>query len=140
MLLLKTLVITFLLIPFVPLQAVLNDSAITVRLQQAVDANCDGIHDNAFSSTDLFIILPQQCVIYKISVHNLSSQSVSDVLLTGKIPQYAQLKPNGTFIYKNGKLQSATIYQSVNSIQVKARLITLAPSETIDMIYSVLIN
>jgi hypothetical protein len=140
MLLLKTLVIAFLLIPFAPLQAAVSDPAITVRLQQAVDANCDGIRDSAFSSSGLFTILPQQCVIYKISAHNFSSQSLSNILLTGKIPQYTQLKPNSIFVYKNGKLRSAAIYQSANSAQVKAKLTTLAPSETIDMIYSVLIH
>ena len=140
MLLIKTLIIAFLLMPITPIQAETSKSAITLRLQQAVDANCDGISDSAFSSSSQLTILPQQCVNYKITAKNSSHQSLANIILTGKIPQYTQLKPNSIFVYENGKLRPVVAYQSNNSAQVKAELTTLAPLKTIEMTYSVLIN
>ena len=141
MFIIKALVIAVLLIPLTPIQATDSESAITVHLQQAVDANCDGVSDSAFSSSgNKFTILPQQCVIYKITAQNLSNQYLTNITLTGNIPQYTQLQPNSISVYENEKLRPAVAYQSVNSAQVKAEQMTLAPFKTLNMIYSILIN
>lgn len=139
--LIKTFIIALLLMPFASIQAA-SESALSLRLQQAVDANCDGISDNAFlsKSSDQFIILPQQCVIYKITAQNSSNQQLTHIILTGKIPQYTLLKPNSISVYENGKSRPAVAYQSSDSAQVKAELTTLAPFKSIVMTYSVLIN
>lgn len=137
--LIKTFIIALLLMPFASIQAA-SESALSVRLQQAVDANCDGISDNAFSLDNQFIILPQQCVIYKITAQNSSNQHLTHIILTGKIPQYTLLKPNSISVYENGKSRPAVAYQSSDSAQVKAELTTLAPFKSIVMTYSVLIN
>ncbi|HFC92707.1 MAG TPA: hypothetical protein ENJ51_07830 [Leucothrix mucor] len=141
--LIKTFIIVALLMPFASIQAqAASESALSVRLQQAVDANCDGVSDNAFSSkpSSQFIILPQQCLIYKITAQNHSNQPLTNIILTGKIPQYTQLKPNSIFVYENEKLSPVVAYQSSDSPQVKAELTTLAPFKSIVIIYSVLIH
>ena len=136
----RTFIITALFILFSPIQAVASEAALSVKLQQAVDANCDGISDNAFSSDRSFTALPQQCVNYKITAQNHSSQALSRIILTGKIPPYTQLKPNSLSAYEKGTSKSIVTYQSANSAQVKAELTTLAPFKTIVMVYSVRIN
>ncbi len=137
--LIKTFIVAVLLMPFASIQAA-SEPALSVRLQQAVDANCDGISDNAFSSDSQFIILPQQCVIYKITAQNHSNQHLTNIILTGKVPQYTKLKPNSISVYENGKLRPTVAYQSSDSAQVKAKLTTLAPFKSMVIIYSVLIN
>ncbi|MCK5809694.1 MAG: hypothetical protein KAH00_01330 [Cocleimonas sp.] len=138
--LIRTFIMMALFMLFSPIQAVSSESALSVRLQQAVDANCDGISDHPFSSDGPFIILPQQCVNYKITAENHSNQALSSIILTGKIPPYTQLKPNSLFVYEKGTSRPAVTSQSVNSAQVKAELTTLAPLKTMVMVYSVLIN
>jgi uncharacterized repeat protein (TIGR01451 family) len=138
--LIRTFIITALFILFSPLQIVASESVLAVHLQQAVDANCDGISENAFSSDSAFRVLPQQCVNYKITAQNHSNQALSTIILTGKIPPYTQLKPNSLSAYEKGTSRPAVTYQSANSAQVKAELATLAPFKTMVMVYSVQIN
>ena len=128
-----------LLMPFASIQAA-SEAALSVRLQQAIDTNCDGISDNAFSSkpSSQFIILPQQCVIYKITAQNHSNQHLTNIILTGKIPQYTQLKPNSISIYENGKLRPVLAYQNSDLTQITTKLTTLAPFKSVIVIYSVL--
>lgn len=138
--LIKNLIIAVLLMSFCTIQAVNSDSAMVVQLQQAVDADCDGTSDSAFSSNSHFTILPQQCVLYKITAKNNSNQPLTNIILTGKIPQYTQLKPNSIFAYEKGKSRLVVAYQDTNSAQVQAELTTLEPLKTIVLTYSVLIH
>jgi len=64
-----------------------------VRLvkEQALDANCDGTEDGAFTQA-LMAAKPAECIVYRITATNEGSQAVTGVVLYDAIPTYTTLQ------------------------------------------------
>ena len=141
MLITKTLLLIFFLMSFAPLQASSVDSkkSLKIQLYQAIDANCDGVIDHDYGFNKPLSVLPQQCVIYKIEAKNISSKNLSNLTITGNIPSYTQLKADSISVYKEGKLRSMVVYQSLDSTKINTKLVTLASLKTMTMFYSVVV-
>ncbi len=141
MLIIKTLLVIFLLMSFAPLQAAFVDTkkSLKIQLYQAIDANCDGVIDYHYVFNKPLSVLPQQCVIYKIEAQNISSKNLTNLMITGNIPLYTQLKAESISVDKEGKLRPMVVYQSPDSRKINTKLATLAPLKTITMFYSVMV-
>ena len=141
MLIIKTLLLIFLLMSFVPLQASSTETKnlLTLQLYQAIDANCDGVIDHDYVFNIHLSVLPQQCVMYKIRAQNTSAKKFSNLIITGNIPPYTHLKENSISVYKEGKLRSMLVYQSLDSTKINTKIATLASLKTITMFYSVVV-
>jgi len=137
----KALLIALLLTPLSTLQASYRKTGhLPIQLQQAKDANCDGIMDTPYATNKALSILPNQCVMYKITAKNNTKNLLNELTITGNIPIYTQLKTGSSVVYKNGKLQPNVTFHSLDSAQINARVIKLAPLKTITMFYSVRVN
>jgi trimeric autotransporter adhesin len=69
-----------------------------LRLQkdQALDANCDGVADGAFSQADIAAAKPGACVIYRITATNQGSADVTSVKISDATPAYTAYIAPGT--------------------------------------------
>ncbi len=61
---------------------------IEIKLQQAVDGNCDGI---VSESSERKFAIPGACILYTITATNHGNEAVFNITLSGKIPQYTKL-------------------------------------------------
>lgn len=64
-----------------------NSSDVAIRKQQALDANCDGIPETAFTHA-LFTAEPGQCVIYQLIATNTGAEQVHNVRIQDASPAY----------------------------------------------------
>ncbi len=134
----NTLLTASIFIFFIFTQAAMAKSdLVSLQLQQAVDANCDGIIDSPYSTNNNLSLLPKQCIMYKVTAKNTSQQTLKELVITGKIPPYTQLKEHSIFVYQDDKLELNVIYQDLNSAQINAKLTKLLPLKTITLFYSV---
>jgi len=117
-----------------------SSEKLNLLLQQSIDANCDGRVETPYSATPLLKVTPQQCVSYKISVKNISGETLNDVAISGKIPPDTQLLANSIHFYKNDELYLNSAFKAKYSALINSQRITLSPHKTITLFYSVRVN
>lgn len=71
-----------------------NSSDVSIRKQQALDANCDGIEETAFTHA-LFTAEPGQCVIYQLIATNTGDLQVRNVRIQDATPAYTSFNTTG---------------------------------------------
>lgn len=71
-----------------------NSSDVSIRKQQALDANCDGVAETAFTHA-LFTAEPGQCVIYQLTSTNTGAEPVQNVRIQDATPAYTSFITNG---------------------------------------------
>ncbi|MFZ1344153.1 hypothetical protein [Thiothrix eikelboomii] len=71
-----------------------NSSDVSIRKQQALDANCDGSAETAFTHA-LFTAEPGQCVIYQLTATNTGAEQVRNVRIQDATPAYTSFITNG---------------------------------------------
>ena len=71
-----------------------NSSDVSIRKQQALDANCDGNEETAFTHA-LFTAEPGQCVIYQLTATNTGAEQVRNVRIQDATPAYTSFITNG---------------------------------------------
>lgn len=71
-----------------------NSSDVTIRKQQALDANCDGTEETAFTHA-LFTAEPGQCVIYQLTATNTGAEQVRNVRIQDATPAYTRFNTTG---------------------------------------------
>ncbi|HPY42458.1 MAG TPA: hypothetical protein PLM98_18170, partial [Thiolinea sp.] len=64
-----------------------NSSDVSIRKQQALDTNCDGNAETAFTHA-LFTAEPGQCVIYQLIATNTGAEQVRNVRIQDATPAY----------------------------------------------------
>jgi uncharacterized repeat protein (TIGR01451 family) len=64
-----------------------NNSDVSIRKEQAVDTNCDGTPETAFS-TSASPAEPRHCVIYRLTATNTGVQAVMNVRIQDATPAY----------------------------------------------------
>ena len=119
---------------------VFSAEKLSLSLQQSVDTNCDGVLETAYTSDAVLKALPQQCVMYKISVKNISGETLHNIVINGKIPSHTQLLFNRSYFYKNDELYLNRVFNSKNSAKINSKPTTLLPNNTLTMLYSVRVN
>ena len=72
----------------------LQPIAVSIRKQQALDANCDGIEETAFTHA-LFTAEPGQCVIYQLIATNTGDLQVRNVRIQDATPAYTSFNTTG---------------------------------------------
>jgi hypothetical protein len=78
--------------------------------------------------------------MYKITVKNITTKNLSEVVIKGNIPPYTTLKEQSIFVYREGQLQTDIFFQYLNSAQINVKLTKLASFQTITIFYSVHVN
>ncbi len=137
----KALVISFVSMLFLVTQVEgLEVEKISLQLQQSIDANCDGIADTNYSSRSYLEAIPQQCIMYKVSLKNTADHALRHIVISGKIPPYTQLIGHSVRLYKNDKLQVDNTISTNYSVQINSSPITLPPDEAIALFYSVRVD
>lgn len=66
-----------------------NSSDVSIRKQQALDSNCDGSAETAFTHA-LFTAEPGQCVIYQLIATNTGAEQVRNVSIQDQTPAYTR--------------------------------------------------
>ena len=64
-----------------------SSTNMTIAKTQALDAGCDGIADNAFS-TDNISAAPDQCVIYQLEAKNIGVKNANNVEISDAAPAF----------------------------------------------------
>lgn len=71
-----------------------NSSDVSIRKKQAIDSNCDGVPETAFTHA-LFTAEPNQCVIYQLTATNTGAEPVRNVRIQDATPAYTSFITNG---------------------------------------------
>lgn len=71
-----------------------NSSDVSIRKQQALDADCNGAQETAFTHA-LFTAEPGQCVIYQLTATNTGAEQVNNVRIQDATPAYTSFITNG---------------------------------------------
>lgn len=71
-----------------------NSSDVSIRKKQALDSNCDGSPETAFTHA-LFTAEPNQCVIYQLTATNTGAEPVRNVRIQDATPAYTSFITNG---------------------------------------------
>lgn len=71
-----------------------NSSDVSIRKRQALDSNCDGSPETAFTHA-LFTAEPNQCVIYQLTATNTGAEPVRNVRIQDATPAYTSFITNG---------------------------------------------
>lgn len=71
-----------------------NSSDVSIRKQQALDSNCDGAPEGAFTHA-LFTAEPGQCVIYQLVATNTGAEQVRNVRIQDASPAYTTFNTAG---------------------------------------------
>ncbi|HIO93529.1 MAG TPA: hypothetical protein EYG68_11915 [Leucothrix mucor] len=132
------LVVPFLTILFST--SVFSADKLSILLQQAVDTNCDGIITTPYSSLPIQNVSPQQCVMYKISVKNISQEQLYNIVIHGNIPPNTQLLARSISFYKSDKLLVNNVAKSAYSAQINSQPITLSSQKIVTLLYSIRVN
>jgi hypothetical protein len=137
----KILLIVLLLTPLTTVLAVFSPSeSVSIELRQAVDASCDGLNDQPYSLNKPLSIFPQQCVMYKVSIKNISKEALYELVLKGRIPDYTQFKPNSLFVDKEGVLQMDLFVRYVDEENISIELSALNPLKLVTVFYAVVVD
>ena len=72
-----------------------NSSDVSIRKKQALDSNCDGVPETAFTHA-LFTAEPNQCVIYQLTATNTGAEPVRNVRIQDATPAYTSFITNGS--------------------------------------------
>ncbi|WP_028488252.1 hypothetical protein [Thiothrix lacustris] len=64
-----------------------NNSTVNIRKEQALDTNCDGTPETAFS-TSAYPAEPRQCVLYQLTATNTGAVAVLNVRIQDATPAY----------------------------------------------------
>lgn len=137
----NALFIIFFLTLFATSQAISREiNPVIIQLQQAVDTHCNGVIDAPYSADQIVSVLPNQCVMYKITVKNSSNKNLSEVAIKGNIPPYTTFEKQSISAYKENQLQTDFIFQPLDSAQINVKLTKLASFQTITIFYSVRVN
>ena len=137
----NALFMTLFLILFALSQAKSSEiKPVIVLLQQAMDTDCKGVIDTPYSADQILSVLPNQCVMYKITVKNRTHKNLGEVSIKGNIPPYTRLEKQSIFAYKESQLPADFTFQILDSAQINVKLTKLASFQTITIFYSVRVN
>lgn len=93
-----------------------NSSDVSIRKQQALDTNCDGIEETSFTYA-LFTAEPGQCVVYQLIATNTGAEQVRNVRIQDATPSYTVFNTAGGLpIMSQGALASPITNGSTGSI------------------------
>lgn len=116
--------------------------AVPVRLvkTQAVDANCDGVADGAYSLNTISAE-PGQCVVYRIVATNEGSSPVSDLVITDSTPAFTTIEIPATATIGAAAPVAATVPGTVNQPGTVSHDVgALAPAATAQLDFGVQID
>jgi len=82
---------------------------VTVLKEQALDADCDGVADGAFTTSALNAP-PGACIQYRITVTNIGSADADSVQVSDAVPA------NTTYFYNGAPDQATTSVGSISSV------------------------
>jgi trimeric autotransporter adhesin len=109
---------------------------------QALDANCDGVADTAFSAADITAgATPGACILYQITATNQGTADVTSVILSDGTPAYTTYHTGA-----GGTTPAATTVGSISapaagsSGTVSANIGTLAPFQSAVVTFGVRIQ
>lgn len=137
----RVLIAALVLTPIVSMTAIFAGSKdMSIYLYQAIDANCDGKADQAFSMDTDLAVQPQQCVNYKITASNNSNETLNNVVIKGIIPEYTTLIEGSAAFYIKGKVQENSIASSSHSAQIHTKATTLESLKAASLFYSVKVD
>lgn len=111
---------------------------LTLLKEQALDANCDGVADSAFSNATLTTgITPGACVRYRITITNLGTADVNNVTLSDATPAHSTYHATVGAAVSQG---SVTAPAANASGTVSAAIGTLAPAASATLTFGVRLN
>jgi uncharacterized repeat protein (TIGR01451 family) len=117
---------------------VANAVQITLAKAQALDANCDGVADTAFSAANISAgAIPGACIRYEITATNGGSGNVSAIVISDNIPAnttYHIATPAATTV------GVVTAPAAGNTGAVQATVGVLTPGQSAKMSFGVRIN
>lgn len=117
---------------------VANAIQITLAKTQAIDANCDGVADTAFSNAPITTgALPGACIRYQITATNSGASNVNTVVISDNVPAnttyHASVAASSTLGSLTAPLAGATGL-------VQANVGILTPGQSATMSFGVRIN
>ncbi len=114
-----------------------------VRLvkEQALDANCDGIADTAFSQANIAAgAIPGACIRYRITATNDGAASVSTLVVSDSTPANTVYNNGGGTAAAATNVGTITAPANGTTGTVQATIGTLAPSQSAVVTFGVRIN
>jgi trimeric autotransporter adhesin len=106
--------------------------------EQALDANCDGIADTAFSNATVTVgAIPGACIRYRVTITNIGTSDVVTVVLSDSTPANTTYSASVPASATQG---SVTAPASASTGTVSANVGTLAPGGTASVSFGVRIN
>lgn len=115
-----------------------NIGQVRLTKQQAVDANCDGVADGGSTSYTQNVIQakPGTCIAYQITAANDGNAAVSNVVVNDAVPVYTTLQAAPAPALTPAAKGSVT----VNNGALASSAFTLAPTESVNLNFTVKIN
>jgi trimeric autotransporter adhesin len=112
---------------------------IVLLKEQALDANCDGIADGAFTTANLTSgAVPGACVRYRITVTNNGSTPALDVLLHDSIPTYTTYHVAAPIATTVGTVEDVPASGGTGTLRINIG--TLTPGQSAVITFGVEIN
>jgi len=116
---------------------------LTLLKKQALDTNCDGTVDMAFTTSDINTALPGNCLRYEITVKNNGSTSATNIVLSDATPSFTTFSTNGAI----SVIAPVGVTVTTNSVPangtagtISVSLDTLAPGASAILNFGVKIN
>lgn len=103
---------------------------------QAIDANCDGTEDGAYSLNPVQI-KPNQCVFYRITALNQGSEAVAAVVIADTVPAFTKLKIPAVPSVTVGSMDPSSVSTNNATGPLKANVGSLAAGATATLQFSV---
>jgi uncharacterized repeat protein (TIGR01451 family) len=109
---------------------------------QSIDANCDGIADNAFSATPV-TARPGQCIAYEVVATNEGASPVTNITVNDSVPPYTALNTNQAAVpcESAGVTGTAVAFASnPSAVSCGSASNTVAPGGTVTLRFGVQID
>ncbi len=112
-----------------------NIGQVRLTKQQAADANCDGTPEGSYTQNAIQA-KPGTCISYQITAANDGNAGVSNVVISDAVPVYTTLQPAPAPALTPAAKGSVT----VNGSALASSAFTLAPTESVNLNFTVKIN
>jgi uncharacterized repeat protein (TIGR01451 family) len=129
--------------PSVPVQIIdkttVNIGQVRLTKQQAVDANCDGTADGAFT-TGTLQAKPGACVTYQITAINDGNEAVTNVVINDAVPAYTAINAPVPALDPSTPKAGVSVSNGSDGFIKTSPAFGLNPNETVKVNFTVKIN
>jgi uncharacterized repeat protein (TIGR01451 family) len=117
-------------------RTVVAASQVRLKKEQAIDADCSGAPDAAYSLNPIQI-KPNQCVFYHITAVNEGSEAVANVVIADMVPAFTTLRSPVVPTVTAGSMDASSVSTNGATGPLKANVGTLAAGASATLQFNV---